>query len=118
QDAMIKLVEKYGDKPESELGPLFQCILQSRIRDWYRRSSVRNRWRSWLVSDDDAEAEDPLQSVADPVSRSGEDLLLTERAIAALNSALHELPLRQQQAFLLRAWEGLDTRQTAEAMSC
>lgn len=118
QDAMIKLVEKYGDKPEDELAPLFQRILQSRIRDWYRRSTVRNRWRSWLASGDDAEAEDPLQSVADPVSRSGEDLLLTERAIAALNTALHELPQRQQQAFLLRAWEGLDTRQTAEAMNC
>jgi len=117
QDAMIKLVEKYPDKPEAELGPLFHCILQSRIRDWYRRSKVRNRLRSWFSQDEDDE-EDPLQQIEDPDGRSGEQLLMAERSIEALNAALHELPLRQQQVFLLRAWEGLDTRDTALAMNC
>ena len=117
QDAMIKLVEKYGDKPEAELLPLFHCILQSRIRDWYRRNTVRNRLRSWFTTDE-ASDEDPLLNVEDPASRSGEDHLASERAIEALNVALRELPLRQQQVFLLRAWEGLDTRQTAAAMNC
>lgn len=117
QDTMLKLVEKYADKPEAELAPLFFSILQSRIRDWYRRSSVRNRLRSWL-SHDDEEEEDPLQRVEDPASRSGEELLIAERSIEVLNAALHALPLRQQQVFLLRAWEGLDVRQTAQAMNC
>lgn len=117
QDAMLKLVEKYADRAESELAPLFFCILQSRIQDWYRRSSVRNRLRSWLGTGEEDE-EDPFQQVADPASRSAEQLLITEDSITALNAALLQLPLRQQQVFLLRAWEGLDVRDTAAVMQC
>lgn len=117
QDAMFKLVEKYAGKSEAEWHALFHCILQSRIRDWYRRNTVRNRFRSWLSSsleDDD----DPLQAVADEAGRSPEELLLTGQSMAALDLALHNLPLRQQQAFILRAWEGMDVRETAIAMAC
>jgi len=117
QDAMLKLVEKYADRAESELAPLFFCILQSRIQDWYRRSSVRNRLRSWLGTGEEDE-EDPFQQVVDPASRSAEQLLITEDSITALNAALLQLPLRQQQVFLLRAWEGLDVRDTAAVMQC
>ena len=116
QDAMLKLVEKYGDRSEAELGPLFHCIMQSRIRDWYRRSSVRNRFRSWLGSEDDEE--DALQLVADPAGRSPDQILEARGGVEALDAALQTLPRRQQQVFLLRAWEGLDTKQTALAMNC
>lgn len=116
QDAMLKLVEKYADKSEAELGPLFHTILQSRIRDWYRRSSVRNRLRSWLGSDEDEE--DAFGQIPDPAGRTPEELLAASGGIEALQVALGELPLRQQQVFLLRAWEGLDVRDTAQAMQC
>lgn len=118
QDTMLKLVESYGHKSEAELGPLFFCILQSRIKDWYRRSTVRNRLRSWLGRDDDEENDDCLDQLPDPSARSPEELLEVRGGMLALEAALAGLPLRQQQVFLLRAWEGLDVRQTARAMGC
>ena len=46
QDSMIKLSEKYGDKPADELPLLFQRILQNTILDFFRREKVRNNWKS------------------------------------------------------------------------
>lgn len=117
QDAMFKLVEKYAGKSEGEWQALFYRILQSRIRDWYRRNTVRNRFRSWFSSglDDD---EDPMAAVVDEAGRSPEQELQAGRSIQALEVALKQLPLRQQQAFMLRTWEGMDVRETAQAMAC
>jgi hypothetical protein len=50
QDAMIKLAEKYGDKPVDELPMLFQRILQNTIHDFFRREKVRNTWVSLFSS--------------------------------------------------------------------
>jgi RNA polymerase sigma-70 factor (ECF subfamily) len=118
QEAMLKLVQRYASRDASEWGPLFHCILQSRIRDWYRRNRVRQRWRQWFGSSQTAEeVDDPLEAV--PALRAlPDEELKRKRACAALMSALRSLPLRQQQAFLLRAWEDLDVAQTASAMKC
>lgn len=116
QDAMFKLVEKYASRPESEWGPLFHRILQSKINDWHRRTRVRNRFRSWLgIHEDEV---DPIQELADEKDRSPEQLLQTNRSIDKLEQMIHVLPIRQQQAFLLRLMEGLDVKATARAMAC
>ncbi|MFK7864770.1 MAG: RNA polymerase sigma factor [Pseudohongiellaceae bacterium] len=117
QDSMFKLVEKYSDKPEQEWAPLFYRILNSRIHDLYRRTGVRNRYRGWLGGSDQ-EQEDPIQSAPDPRDTNPESVSQTNQSMEKLESALSELPPRQQQAFLLRAWEGLNVRQTAVAMDC
>ena len=117
QDAMFKLVEKYSDREESEWAPLFYRILSSRINDWYRRTGVRNKYRSWLGSDDE-NSEDPIQTAADHFGQRPDKDSETDESMVKLQAALQKLPPRQQQAFLFRAWEGLDVRQTAAAMAC
>lgn len=116
QEAMLRLARQYGGRDEQEWGPLFHRILQSRIRDWYRRSKVRNRWRVWLSGEEDGE--DPLERLADTDSAGPAEQLAGERSLGALEQALQQLPLRQQQAFLLRTWEGFDVAETAHAMGC
>ena len=119
QDAMLKLVQKYGERTEAEWGPLFHCILQSRIRDWYRREKMRNRLREFFRGpQDQEEGEDPLAEVPDAAAVAPDEDVRRKRACAALDVALRALPLRQQQAFLLRIWEELDVAQTAQAMGC
>ncbi len=117
QEAMFKLVEKYSQRPEGEWTPLFYRILSSRINDWHRRNSVRNRHRSWLSSDEDSN-EDPIQTAPDHFGKRPDKDSETDQSMDKLQQALEKLPQRQQQAFLLRAWEGLDVKQTATAMSC
>lgn len=114
QDAMIKLVQKYGSRDEVEWGPLFHRIMQSHIRDWYRRSKFRNGLRSLLGWGEG----DPMDSLPLTKTWGPDDQLQVDSAMDQLDAAIHRLPLRQQQAFLLRCWEGLDTAETAAAMGC
>ena len=117
QDAMLKMVQRYAGRDEDEWEPLFQRILQSRIRDWYRRHQVRSRLRSWFSNQDDNEV-DPLESSPAPDSEGPLRKLQSDRFGIELERALNRLPYRQQQAFLLRAWEGLSVDETAHAMGC
>jgi RNA polymerase sigma-70 factor (ECF subfamily) len=125
QDAMLKLAEKYGDKPVDEFPMLFQRILQNTIRDYYRRQKVRSFWTtlfSSLAPQHDAEDYDPLDTLQDKNNHSQpaqpDCSLEQSQLLATIEEALTELPPRQREAFLLRYWEDLDTAETAEAMGC
>jgi len=115
QETMLKLAEKYRHKPETDWKPLFYRILQSRIRDWYRRQAVRNRV---LLRPADSPDTDKIQLTKEQATINPESNLESERFAPALEAALMALPLRQRQAFLLRIWEGFDVRQCAVAMGC
>lgn len=118
QDAMLKLAERYAHREPSEWGPLFQQILHSRIMDWHRKSRVRNRWRVWLGKSNEADAPDPIENQPAAAAANPDRGVADERMTGALEAALRMLAPRQQQAFLLRVWEGLDVGETATAMGC
>ncbi len=121
QDAMTALVSRYADRPSVEWAPLFHRILQNRIRDWSRRRALRDRFRAWLGTRTDAREErdeDPIQMLPDRSAAGPAELAERAAVGSALESALRALPLRQRQAFLLRAWEGFDVADTARAMRC
>ncbi len=120
QDAMLAFASRYGRRPREEWPPLFHRILQNRIRDWHRRRRGRSRWwgRLGWKGDDDDDGVDPIQQAPDPGGRLPEEVLMGEDELERILAAVEELPLRQQQAFLLRVWEGLDVAETASAMGC
>lgn len=118
QDAMLKLVQSYGDRAATEWGPLFHRILHSRIHDWFRRRKVRAIVGRWWSGGDDADELDPIAELPAAIDVEPAQILKRNDAMAALEIALQLLPWRQQQAFLLRVWEGFDVEQTARVMGC
>ena len=119
QDSMMKLVQSYSSRDASEWRPLFYRILANRIRDMQRRRTVRGRIMAWLpVRDaDDEEDSDPVSQAPSHDPGPARRLELDE-AIGVLETAVADLPPRQQEAFLLRNLEGLDVGETATAMGC
>lgn len=120
QDAMISLVKRYGQKEPQQWRPLFYRILHNRIQDHYRRAKTRRMvfgWFSGQQDDDETGTVDPVNNAAD-ATPGGSEQLKSSRAVAALDEAISQLPLRQQQAVMLRLWEGLSVAETAHAMRC
>jgi RNA polymerase sigma-70 factor, ECF subfamily len=124
QDSMMKLAEKYGDRPAEELPMLFQRIMQNTIRDYYRRSKVRSLWTTLLsaLTPNDDDDYDPLETIAvesgsyTPNTPDGQ--LQQSQVLAIIEKEIKQLPARQREAFLMRYWEDMDVAETASAMGC
>lgn len=125
QDAMIKLAEKYFDRPAEELPLLFQRILSNATMDYFRRQKVRRAVMSNMSDfesgdpDDDFNLLESLEtgdgamgalSAADEVSKA--------QILQVIEAEVAELPARQREAFLLRYWEEFDVAETASVMGC
>ncbi len=121
QDAMIKLAKNYSEK-QNDWPKLFQRILQNTIRDYFRRKKVRSIIVWWNQHQDDHENDidelDNLQASSVGSVIEPENQHQSQQTIEEIHAAVSKLPLRQQQAFLLRAWWGHDVEETAFAMSC
>jgi len=118
QEAFISLHKSYADKSTEEWYPLFYTILNNKLQDW-RRKEVRRAqpfsfFRKVSLEEDDIELNDVVdESTPNPFE-------LIDQAVTAeeIQEAIAQLPARQQQAFMLRAWEGFDTHTTAQIMNC
>jgi RNA polymerase sigma-70 factor (ECF subfamily) len=123
QDAMLKLAEKYADKPLTEYPMLFQRILQNTMRDYWRRQKVRNLWTTLLSSfgagQEGEDDHDPLDTI-DVEDEGSNPAIQLERSqtMRIIEKALEKLPARQREAFVLRYWEDMDVAETAEIMGC
>lgn len=125
QDAMMRLAEKYADRPAPELPLLFQRILQNAIRDHFRRTKVRSTWTTLLgnlgLGGEDDEG-DPLEILevddTSNIPTSPAEQLEQSQVMAAIEDAVKALPERQREAFMLRYWEELDVSETAKVMGC
>ncbi len=118
QDAMLRLVRHYRDKPPGEWAPLFWGILRRRIVDLQRRRKVRSIVVGWLGGGRDGDGEElpawePADRAPGPLDR-----LQDAQSYRDMAEAVRRLPQRQREAFMLRVLEGLDVAETARAMGC
>jgi RNA polymerase sigma-70 factor (ECF subfamily) len=124
QDAMIRLSEKYFDRPPAELPLLFQRILSNATMDWFRRQKVRNQVvRNFSDFEagggDDFDILETLEALGGPLqSESASDSVSRAQILQMIDAQIAQLPARQREAFLLRYWEELDVAETAASMGC
>ncbi len=126
QDTMIRLSEKYADRPAAELPLLFQRILSNATMDWFRRQRVRNavlqNMSDFEPAGEDGGDFDLLESLESAEgmlgAESAADSVSRMQILKLIEDQIGELPTRQREAFLLRYWEELDVAETAQAMGC
>ncbi len=118
QDTMLKMVRSYSNNAPDEWPALFFRILNNRITDQFRKRGIFGRMKQWFGAGDQDKA-----NTADAVDQLHSDLPLPEQELqneqlgVVLLRLLEELPIRQQQAFTLRIWQGLSVDETARAMN-
>jgi RNA polymerase sigma-70 factor (ECF subfamily) len=117
QETMLQLVKRYSDRPDNELKILFYRILSSRITDWYRKTAFRRQFQMFF-SKESYESGDPVQHLSDDYQPSIFDEVDNSKQMERLFIALKKLSQRQHQAFLLRAWQGFNVKETAVIMKC
>ena len=117
QDTMMRMFVKYSDKPNSDWRPLFYRVLSNRITDSHRSNILGKRLQTWFKGNDSV-AVDAIDIMQSRIGEQPQNQIQSDRSMSVLEQSINSLPLRQQQAFLFRHWEGLSTKETAAAMGC
>jgi len=116
QDSMFSMVKNYAKNPSEQWAPLFFKVLNNRISDHYRKRGF-SRFTQWFGrkdkdGDDAIDAVDQLDS-----AEFGPDALLDAAELSdAMRAALIQLSVKQQQALMLRLWQGYSVKETADIM--
>lgn len=126
QDAMIRLAQRYADRPVAEWPMLFQRILSNATMDWFRHQKVRNavlnNFSDFESDDGDADfdlLEHLTRDLAPGDGTEGADLSFARaQTLQIIEAEIAKLPARQREAFLMRYWEEMDVAETAAAMGC
>lgn len=128
QDAMIRLADKYADRPAAELPLVFQRILSNATMDWFRRQKVRRgvmqnmsdfRGQGGDDGDNDFDLLEMLETAEGSLgAESAADTVSREQILLLIEHEVSLLPGRQREAFLLRYWEELNVAETASVMGC
>ncbi len=126
QDSMLKLVEKYSDRPQGEWPALFFTILHHRITDvhrWKRLREAGGRLVSlFWTSPDNGNERDLLNSgvgvQASPERHQPDRQAMNSQLGQRIDAAVNRLSRRQRQVFLLREWQGFSVRDTAKILGC
>ncbi len=124
QDTMIRLAEKYFDRPAAELPLLFQRMLSNATMDWFRRQKVRNAvLRNFSdfegAGEDGFDILESLEALGGSLqTESASDKVSRQQILVLIDAEVGALPARQREAFLLRYWEELDVAETAASMGC
>ena len=125
QDSMLKLVQRYREKPAGEWPALFFTILNNRIND-ARRQRLLHKGINKIISlfdrhrpEGQDDLPDPLETeIAGSRAHEPEEEFTARRTRRHIDSAVRQLPARQRQVFLLRESQGLGVQETAQVLGC
>lgn len=128
QESMLKLVQYYRNKTQSDWPALFRTILKSKIND-IRRKRMLEQGKYRLVSltgffkhshdgrPDNTEYEIPDAEHDDGLTAAEIDAVAAQLG-ETISAALRALSERQRQVFVLREWRGMTIRETSLTLGC
>ena len=128
QDTMMGFVKVVAQYDKEIWVNLFYKILKRRISDFQRKQRWRNRLQQIIpfsqlkannASHTETENWDNLHTDPDNTqANSVESQYAVEHLCHDFEQALQKLPNRQQEAYLLRQWQGMSVKDTADIMGC
>ncbi len=125
QETMMGFVKSADNYDEEAWTNLFYKILTRRITDWRRKETWRRKLRHIMpfsnLTESESEAREYDNNLTDAdntQTNPAQSQLGADELADQFQAVLALLPPRQQEAYLLRQWQGLSTKETASIMKC